>query len=69
MNGDLNNSGDNLIKSFVEISKMAGFKNIEYIRNGTNTNKYIAEDTNGLTNEEQILLTMFDPEIGKLDFR
>ena len=69
MNGDLNNEGFNLIKSFVKISQDAGFKNINDISETKNTNKYISENLDGLTEEEIILLIMFDPKIGKLDFR
>jgi hypothetical protein len=69
MNGDLNNDGLNLIKSFVKISRDAGFTNINDISDTKNTNKYISENIDGLTEEEIILLGMFDPKIGKLDFR
>jgi len=69
MNGDLNNGGIDLVKSFVKISQDAGFKNIQDISDDKNTNKYISEDLRGLTEEEIILLNMFDPNVGKLDFR
>lgn len=69
MNGDLNNGGIDLVKSFVKIAQGAGFKNIQYLSDDKNTNKYIAEDLHGLTEEEIILLNMFDPNVGKLNFR
>jgi hypothetical protein len=68
MNGDLNDDGKELKKSFVTISQTAGFK-INYSENDTNTENYLKEDLNGLTDNEKMYLQIFNPEMGRLDFR
>ena len=68
MNGDLNNDGIDLTNDFLKISQKAGYK-----LNGnlmeTNTDKYLCQNLKGLSEEELIFLEMFNPEVGRLDFR
>jgi len=59
MNGDLNNEGQKLLKSYIEISKMAGYtniKNFDQLDMINNTDYYLSENIDGLTNSEIDLL-------------
>lgn len=69
MNGDLNDDGKKLLKSFLTISNLAGFKNLHDVSEMKKTNDYISENLNGLSKEEITLLNMFDPSQGRLNFK
>lgn len=68
MNGDLNDEGKTLTKSFVKISQSAGFK-LNYSEDDSNTDNYLKQNLSGLSEEEKTYLEMFNPQIGRLDFR
>lgn len=62
LNGDLNETGEQLLKSFLKIVKSAGFDSInDNIEVFNNTDKYLKQNLSGLTDEEKLLLTNFDP--------
>ena len=67
MNGDLNKNGVGLLDDFLNISKDAGYY-LNDISNA-NTEKYLKEDTVGLSNEEINLLTSFVPDGPRHNFR
>lgn len=67
MNGDLNNDGKELIKSFIKISQKAGFKINS--NNKDNTEDYLREKIDELTKEERVFLEMFNPEMGRINFK
>lgn len=70
MNGDLNTVGRSLLSSYMSISKSAGFTNINSNLTGSeNTDRYLKEDHNGLSDDEITLLQVFNPEEGRLNFR
>lgn len=54
MNGDLNDEGKSMLKSFIGISNIAGFTNLSMLTN--KTDKYLKEKYDGLSKEEIILL-------------
>lgn len=54
MNGDLNEDGKNMLKTFIDISKLAGFTNLSMLSN--KTDKYLKEKYDGLSKEEIYLL-------------
>jgi len=54
MNGDLNEEGKLMLKTYIEISKMANFNNLTMIVN--KTDKYIKENHIGLSKDEILLL-------------
>lgn len=68
MNGDLNEDGLLLIDEFIKISQKAGFNlNNDVIQK--NTNKFLKQNLDGLTEEEIMLLDLFNPEGERHDFR
>lgn len=69
MNGDLNIEGQNLLKSFIEISKIGGFENISNYVFPNNTEYYLKENHDGMTKQEIELLKYFDPSGERIDFR
>lgn len=68
MNGDLNDEGENLIRSYIKIAQTAGFK-INNIDLDKQTDIYLKENTNDLSTEEKIYLDFFNPQIGKLNLK
>lgn len=54
MNGDLNDEGKLMLKTFIGISKIAGFSNLSMLSNKTDI--YLKEKHNGLSKEEIGLL-------------
>lgn len=68
MNGDLNEEGLDLIGEFLNISQKAGFNLNAEVRN-KNTSKFLKENLNGLSDEEIMLLELFNPEGERHDFR
>ncbi len=54
MNGDLNDEGKSMLKSFIDISKTAGFSNLSMLSN--KTDKYLKELHSGLSKSEILLL-------------
>lgn len=70
MNGDLNDEGNALLKSYIAISKDAGYTNIsDKLIESKNTDRYLKEDYSNLSDEEIILLKLFDPSARRIDFR
>ena len=67
MNGNLNEKGEILLNSYIDISKTAGYKNINYTYID-NTTKYLKENTNGLSDCEKVLLDVFNPENIRINF-
>lgn len=63
MNGDMNIIGRKLFESFIEITKKSGYKNLKNIT-FNNTDKYITENLDTLTNKEIEYLKYFDPSTG-----
>lgn len=68
MNGDLNENGLMLIEEFIKIAEKAGFILNKEVRNN-NTEKFIKEDLNGMSDDEIMLLELFNPEGERHDFR
>lgn len=54
MNGDLNEEGKSMLKTFIGISKIAGFTNLSML--SSKTDKYLKEKHNGLSKEEISIL-------------
>lgn len=71
MNGDLNEYGMEMLKEFYAITEKANYKlNINAITNKKqNTNILLEENLDGLTEEEILLLNLFDPKGERHDFR
>lgn len=61
MNGDLNSEGLNQLDMYINISYKAGFNNVNYVTNKTNT--YLKEKHHGLSKHEIELLKSFDPTV------
>lgn len=68
MNGDLNENGTELINDFLEISQKAGF-NLNHDVKHKNTDKFLKKNLEGLSEEEIMLLELFNPEGQRHDFR
>lgn len=68
MNGDLNEEGLVLISDFLKISQKAGF-NLNNDVKHKNTNNFLKENLDGLSEEEIMLLELFNPEGERHDFR
>jgi len=70
MNGDLNSEGRSLLTSYLKIANDAGFTNVRSDLTGSeNTDQYLKEDKRGLSDNEIILLQMFNPNGNRLNFR
>jgi hypothetical protein len=59
MNGDLNEEGKTMLKSFINVSRLAGFNNLSMLSNKTDI--YLREKHIGLSKEEILLLKAFSP--------
>lgn len=68
MNGDLNDKGNSLIDSFIKISQTAGY-NINYSSVDKNTDNYLKENLANLSTEEKMYLDIFNPRVGRLNFK
>lgn len=68
MNGDLNKEGKKLLNDFFKIASIAGYNklNTNII---SNTESYLEENLNGLSPEEITFLNIFNPELGRNNFR
>ena len=61
MNGDLNDEGKKLLDDFFEITKKAGYKLNNSI-DLSNTDKLLEINIDGMSNDEIMLLELFNPE-------
>jgi hypothetical protein len=69
MNGDLNDNGKKLLQSFYVLAKMANFDNLNVMTGGGNTDMLFTEDHTNLTENEIVLLQLFDPTKDRINFR
>jgi hypothetical protein len=68
MNGDLNEDGEILLKEFLTMAKIVGFKLNECVMN-RKTDDYLKENLTELCKEEKTFLEMFNPEADRINFR
>ena len=70
MNGDLNKYGNDLLNSFYDIAFKAGFTYLTKINKECQTDSYLEQNLDGLSNVEKQLLSMYDPATGnRFNFR
>jgi hypothetical protein len=70
MNGDLNKHGNALLDSFYDIAFKAGFGHLTKINKECQTDSYLEQNLNDLSDVEKQLLSIYDPSSGtRFNFR